>query len=527
MKKLFLAALISPVLFFSTVFVFPETTAEPEDPGIVLPPMLLEIDDLYKEAIEAVLPDQEALLSVDIPVTLPEAPKLAFDIALDVPMPKVDLSLPVQGRGSAFFTEGTIGIGSMNHIIGDITLYKLGKEPRFSLQFSHERLDGYGFDNRRFRPAGAGFFHQANNLNGNFSLRPAPFTFETDGDYTEEVEGLQAQSTNYTSIAHRFLSGTSSLTFNSGLFTVSVGLNVQNVTMTLSGMVPKNDGEFLISPRLKASVVFSSFSAGIEGAYSFQLLSGSFGNQSHGLNALVQFRAELPLALTLEGKAGIDWLSSVNPTLFPFNLSLSGIIRDLFTFRISGGYKVENRSYFNIWKVYPFLSMSLPAVRTNGWFTGLSFKGFILKTLTLDFAGDFDYFDDRLTTGGGIDPVSGLYPMGVTKSSSLGFSAGVSWAPVRIVKFSFFWKGKFLDILMFEPKQSFQITFAITNGKENLGTGLSGLWRITDTPQIPELNLNGFLRVSEGVKFSLDVFDFLSPLTKEGRRTWGVYEDPG
>ena len=44
---------------------------------------------------------------------------------------------------------------------------------------------------------------------------------------------------------------------------------------------------------------------------------------------------------------------------------------------------------------------------------------------------------------------------------------------------------------------------------------------------IPVLGLSGYYRISESVRFSLDISDPLSPILTEGRTYWGQYKGPG
>ena len=66
---------------------------EPEEPGIVLPPMLLEVEDLRVEDIHAALPADEEQLTPEITVPLPAADELYLpEEVFDVPFPDMILT---------------------------------------------------------------------------------------------------------------------------------------------------------------------------------------------------------------------------------------------------------------------------------------------------------------------------------------------------------------------------------------------------------------------------------------------------
>jgi hypothetical protein len=45
--------------------------------------------------------------------------------------------------------------------------------------------------------------------------------------------------------------------------------------------------------------------------------------------------------------------------------------------------------------------------------------------------------------------------------------------------------------------------------------------------QMPIINLSGYYRISESVRFSLEISDPLAPFLGNGRAYWGPYEAPG
>ena len=83
------------LLIFLSSFSLGAQDAEPEEPGIVLPPTLLEVEDLQVEEISAVIPEEEIQLLPEIEIPLPQAEDILLpEERFDIPYPdQLDLSL--------------------------------------------------------------------------------------------------------------------------------------------------------------------------------------------------------------------------------------------------------------------------------------------------------------------------------------------------------------------------------------------------------------------------------------------------
>ena len=131
-------------------------TGEPEEPEIVLPQFVLEIEDLSIERIDAKLPPEQDLLSPERRVLLVDLDALVVE---DAGVPSAILEAPKSAAAStgdrSLSSEVQLGAGSQNNIVASIDLKTLGADPRFSLAFDHETADGLSGTQ-----AGAGFSHR-------------------------------------------------------------------------------------------------------------------------------------------------------------------------------------------------------------------------------------------------------------------------------------------------------------------------------------------------------------------------------
>ena len=95
-----------------------------------------------------------------------------------------------------------LGAGSSYGVLADISLKTLGKDPRFSLSFNHETLDGFSGQ----RP-GSGFNLRNDDLNGDLKFRIGSVDTEIGGSFSENESGLQRLSP-FDSALGRTLDGT-------------------------------------------------------------------------------------------------------------------------------------------------------------------------------------------------------------------------------------------------------------------------------------------------------------------------------
>src|SRR6056297_2914812 len=191
MDKRVLLLFLLPCFMFPTVVPLAaqsESTTEeirPEEPEVELQTVVLEYTAIRREDLDIVLPDEDLIALPELEQQLPDAGSLRVE------GPSLDFGLPEQPRAkeyseAAFFSEGVIGAGSDNHLIGDIALYKRGDLPLYQFRFSHDGIDGYGD-----KSPGTGYFDRLEELSGSIELGRGSHTVRSSMDYFEQETGLQ------------------------------------------------------------------------------------------------------------------------------------------------------------------------------------------------------------------------------------------------------------------------------------------------------------------------------------------------
>lgn len=542
MKRLLSGLFVATICTFS---VFAQHV-QPKEPEIVLPPVLLQVQDVTKEKIDTPLPEEQAPVLPEFNIALPKAQNINLGTAA------YKVPIPTEGPGGApisptakptasFFSDGLIGAGSMNHIVGDVTLYKLGSNPRFNLEFSHERLDGYLSPSTtspfHFEQSGAGFFNQTDALTGNLTYSTNNlFNFETHDYYRQTQNGLQGLGT-YNSVDHRFIfGGVKGEYTHIAPFSFGSNIDASIGDMTLTGLAPINSDELSVTPSLNVGVNLKNVTGTLSGFYGLTQSTEQPLPRYQKAGGTLSVNANLPRALTLDGKVGVQWDTSIGWVL-PFSLELDGLYKDLLQYRVYGGHRVIRPSYFSLWGKYPYLTYSVPLITSMEWYGGFTDSWRFTRTFALDSGVDFTQATEEILPTSLAANGTGLFDFSQGASTILGPSIGLSWNPTGPLSMSVGWTGHFFDSNQFAPVSSFNLNAEFDAASGRYGGAFTGIMDLLRTspgsskvsPEMPNLKLSGYFRVSDGVTFHLDLNDLLSPLMDNsgGRKTWDVYTDPG
>ena len=523
MKRFFLAS-----IFLASALAVSGQEFEPEDPGIVLPPVLLEIEDISAEQVDAELPEIGGIPEESLDVPLPEPPEIEVPVELLSLEEGNGVSAPEEtgaaegAEPASFFSSGRIGLGNMNHIVGDVSLYKLGLEPHFYIQFIHERYDGYNF-----RPAGAGFFHQHDIVNGNFSFRSENFLLDASLNYEESTDGLQGL-VDRSSFVNRTLWGDAAFTVPAeGLLSFTAELQSSWSGETVSGADPINSSEVILSPFVKGGLHISPLTLYLSGAYELRFTTGSpaaFHRIDSALNADFQFDGDLSFG----GDVGIAW-NSLRGIDVPFFVYVKKGFSGIFDLSLSGGYERNQVTYYNLWEENSFyrLNPDHPFPERVRWYGAADIAWYIRPLLSLSGGVEFSRYLQDLRPESAYDPESGMLLFTQTPSLLLATKADIRWETLEWFSLHAYWEGGFLDVNPFLPSHTFGIFLELRSKNNKWSGGVTGELPIYSTVEVPEFGLHLSFAPAPGVEFSLRGADLLSPFIPENRTIWGFYETPG
>ncbi len=495
----------------------------PEDTDILLPTLLIEVEDFAAEAILAELPPIRELQVPRVTSDVFEGlGPFATDAALAMPMPREDFDI---GAGrmvgeSSIFSTGRIGAGSMNHIIGAISLYKLGADPRFRFEFSHEGLDGYSL-----KAPGSGYFHSENSIDGWIAGGIGPTELQFEGGFLEREEGLQNNSEYYSS-SHRYFSGGIDVSGQpaSG-FMITGGFAADYSTRIYTDADnPPGAEETIARPFFRAAWELDRLALHFDLDSAFQLADDDTWSREYyrnTLNSSIGVEYALRAPVVLGAQAGVSWWVD-NNFYFPFGVSIETAV-GRFALRAEGGLELAYPRFGELWRTTPLIAVedrAVPAPEQN-WFAEAALQYQLLPgTLEISPGLRYEYRVDAIDTPG-FNAQSGSFPVLLRDRQTLRPTLSALLTPGDNTELSLRYEAALFELLSTEAVHELEVDAALQHSSRRFGGGASALWSYREEVQLPDIGLRSFFRISEGVELEARLQDLLEPALSNGRAARG------
>jgi hypothetical protein len=511
---------------------------EPEEPDIVLPEVILRIEDFSVESVDSTLPAEEAALPPARELPLPDPGELAVSepqLPLAVEEPAEPAS-KAAGKAQTLSALVELGAGSMNHLLSRVSLFRQGDDPRFRLRFVHETLDGLSGE-----PSGSGFNLRQDSLEGALKLRLSSLRLDTQGELREEERGLQGQPspappTPFVSRVFRRGGVAAELAWPMGShWTLAGAVDSSFAAQLLTGAAPQGLTEILAAPKLSVELRYPKYWASLAGRYAYRdfLEGGREAVNRAGVEA--GFGVDPLAGLHLEARGGWLWGNLLGHR-FPFSLSLSAVPSPVFSLNLEGGYRVEQIDARNLLDNFPWGELPVTILDDHGWYTDLGL-GFTLKRALSVQAGTHLAWHSAQPSPPPTpiqDARTGLYPLDQVSAVRLAVEAALRWTPARQTFLAASWRMQLLDRLTFEPTTEVRLDGEAATSSGRWGGRGSLVFRIGYAPEVPaytlvpELSLGVFYKASEAISLVLEGEDLLSPLADGGDRwSWYPFVEPG
>jgi hypothetical protein len=492
---------------------------------MVMPQVILQIEDLSVEKVEAQLPPEEELLPPErsIPV-LSEGDLMVGEP--QIPVASVDAEGAAAQGGDRFLSsEVELGAGSLNNILGSMSLKTLGHDPRFSLQFHHETLDGFSGN-----AAGSGFSLRNDSLDGGLKFRIGSVDTDLLGSFLEKETGLQGKGSSYVAALSRTLGATAAfaaspldwLTFNAGL---AGGFD----SLTLEGASPLPVTGLHVQPTLSAEAHGGGVKIGLDTSYGYREGTAGIADALHRFTAGATIGVTLAAPYTFTAAGGWFW-NSAGLSLFPFSISATGTPVEFLTLSLAGGYKVIP---YDLRDIIGSQALAYPTALHDdrGWFGDTSAQ----LTLTRDLAATVKLsfmISEKMPVGSLTQSTTtGLFEVTQQPGSQLSSDAGLRWGISQAFSISAGWAHQYLTPRpFFTPSDAFraEIVGLEPNGRfgGNLSVALRYIAPASGTSPspadvlsqlVPVVRISGFWKISDAVKLQVDGDDLLSPLIPGGR----------
>jgi hypothetical protein len=502
-----------------------QSLPEPSGPGdLVLPPIVLEVEDLSEVHIEARLPPEEELVPPDRRFPLPEPGVLAIGEPLLPSAAGVSAGQPGGVTGGPLATQAALGVGTLRGMSASVQLSAEGI-PGLEVSFTHESLDGFAGN-----PPGSGFDLRDDQLSAAIVLNPWDADLAIDGSWRDRAQGLQGLggTGDYTSITARSIGGGVSLSGKPvSWLTLAGGFEVANDELVLAGAVPFNVTELGVAPSVSATAAFGRWTVDLSVRYEFHagtLILDPFVN-GHRFRTDLSAGMELAPGWLLEGAVGWHWTGEGMST-FPLLLGLSGTPLPFLTFSLRGGYRAVPVDLADVLAANPLL---LPAatVDSEGWFGTLDLTLGVGKAISATAELSYALESAMLDAASTADAATGLHPAFQRPADGLTLMAGLRWSLAAWLTMNASLVANLPDRSWYEPAVTLNVEITALEESGRMGATLSAASEAGSAGiPLPRLDLGGFLRVSPVVRLRLDASDLLGPLASP-RIELGAFERPG
>jgi hypothetical protein len=501
-------------------------SAEPSDPEIVLPPIILEIEDLSVERVEAKLPPEEDLL--------PPARGMPLVDVLDLVI--VDPSVPSTGSAGGAAAAGArdrfvaadveLGAGMMSHLVGRFALKTLGGQPRFSLDFAHETMDGSSAD-----AVAPGFSSRTDDLSGALSFTAGAVDGTFSGFFSETGHGLDGTAFPYLLRLGRSVGGSASVSARPvESLTLGAGLEAGADSFALDGSGLPDQDEYRLAPSLSVDARFKTARLGLSARYGFRGATLAGGTPLHRFTTGLTLEAELAAQLTMN--AAVGWfVSSAGANLVPFELRLTGTPLSFLTLSAGGGYRVTPLDMHDALLLDPLVLPDTPQ-DDSGWFAEGSLRLTFTRDISASARAVFSTASAALDAEATRDPLSGLLPLAQRQGSRLATDFALRWGITQGISLSASLAHEWLPLLVIAPVDRLLVELAALEPAGRWGGNVSVDFTVPQpavgSAQLPLVSVSGFFAVSDVVTFHLAAADLLAPLAPGGvRMDLGGYETPG
>ena len=370
---------------------------EVDDGDIVLPTVILELDEPASGGLEVALPIDIQVLAPERWPPLPEAGDLDIDLRTAVAAPDIDLVISEgDDPGHTLVAETFVSIGTtvggeettpglpLAHFSSGLSLIGTGQSSDFSLSFEHRLRDGV----RGQISAGEGAKLQRYELDGSVGLSVGEGELNADANVVNAEHGFQGMDQGVDPSERRD-SAESQIVAAGANLRVPLGgqvalipaLSARADATTLTGKEPVTHSELQASPELAVEWNTSLVDLLFAARYLLRRYTGPDqypGTEAEELlrhtgNAGVTGRIDLGAQIGLELALGWAYRSDhaaddeFGGHRFVPEATISGTPASWFTFRLSGGFEVREFGLASVTHRYPYVEPGA-VVDDDGWF---------------------------------------------------------------------------------------------------------------------------------------------------------------
>lgn len=494
---------------------------QPEQPEIILPTEVFEIEAFTVETVSAPLPQVSEIRIPVLPVPLPESGELQItEAALAIDPVAPTGTIPAVQGGSSVFSTAQVGFGSRNWLFGDLSVFAFGTEPRLSFEFRHESLDGYG-DN----DPGKGYFSGSDRIAGSLDFSNELTDLGATVSFDSGRTGFQGEGP-FLSLDQRFTRGEAELlqqTEGPLSFSSRIGFSDANRVFTDPAEPrPEQSLDFDVDGRVMLGFDRVELSLGTRYTFDRTVDRTETARQSQSVSGDLSFDVAFDNGLLLDTAAGVAWMPG-RGYIVPFTFGIGGTVSDRLSLDFRTGQDVIHANPASLWDSVFAIQTPEETVWGSEWFGSVSATWFARSDTTVSGAGRFSYSRDTYDVG----PFTseGIHEIRqVSERTMVSSNLRAVYSPRPQFRAS-----AELSLNLIE-RRTIDPLFALGLEAEFLtGNGLSGMivtmdspFFLTDTdevtPVMPDLGITGFYSLTDTIQLSLGVRDLFDLIDRENPR---------
>ena len=373
-----------------------QDVSEVEDDDIVLPTVVLELDEPASGGLEVALPVDIQVVAPERWPPLPEAGELDIDLRSAVAAPAMEFALAGdEGPDHTLVAETYVSVGTtintgkdapaglpLAQLDSGLSVLGTGPGGDFSLVFTHSLRDGI----RNHRRPGEGAKTQRHALAGSVGLGLGNGQLDAEASMVNSEHGfgfLPKGEANGIDETERRNSAESQAVAGAASYRIPLGdqlqitpaLDLRADATTLTGRNPETHSELWAAPEL----VLDWTTAPLDLQFSARYLLRRYAELGpapedhlrHKVNAGVTGRIDLGAQTGLELSLGWTWRTDEGTNFdghrFVPQAVISGTPASWFTYRVAGGFEVRELGVASVTDRYPYVEPDR-VIDDDGWF---------------------------------------------------------------------------------------------------------------------------------------------------------------
>lgn len=505
--------------------------AQPVDPGepeLVLPQVVLRVEDQTVQRVAAGMPADQSLLP---PQRVPPLPALEELAVADLQPPAALQGEPAAEarKEGGLAAEAVLGAGTLSHTYGRLGIYRTGDDPRFNLRFLHEMKDGFADED-----PGAGFHRRDDQLEAGLRTRGQRVELEADGLFRDSERGLQELGPYYARTLRDLHASVDAAWLLTDRFALTGGLEGGYASALLSGpsggASSGSDAETRWAPSVGARYRVEGFETALEATYRY----AAGIDERHRVR--VDARASWDPNEKIGLKAQVGWFWNADLGHFvPFQVAFSGAL-PRFTLDASAGYRVSELDWSSLLAAHPLALVGEDTEDNRGWFADARIGIAVATGLSLQtrvaWAREQAMPDPHLLAGDLLDPATGLFAFSQIEAERLAASAGLKWNPKPMVGVGAAIDAELFEYPQLQPRYRLRFDAESSQASGRWGASAAALLELdsggdpSDT-LLPIVDARVFWRVSTPVTLSVEGEDLLAWLLDDPRTRLAPFVEPG